>query len=76
VELHAKAAPRTYRPAGPVKLVARTFRHGPPAPGGRAVTDQLVLTAVSSMTNEVCSELSSVPVNLRVTVLPAKLPSE
>ena len=41
-----------------------------------AVTDQLVLTAVSSTTNEVCSEMSSVPENFRVTVVPAKLPSE
>jgi len=40
------------------------------------MTDQLVLTAVSSTTNEVCSEMSSVPVNLSVTVCPAKLPSE
>jgi hypothetical protein len=37
---------------------------------------QLVLMAVSSTTKEVCSEESSVPVNFRVTVLPAKLPSE
>src|SRR5690348_3432767 len=55
-----------------------------PAPGARATharttgpwADQLVLTAVSSMTNEVCSEMSSAPVNLSVTVCPAKLPSE
>ncbi len=32
---------------------------------------QLTLNAVSSMTNDVCSELSSVPVNLIVTELPA-----
>jgi len=36
-------------------------------------TGQLVLTAVSSTTNEVCSEMSSVPVNLSRTVWPAKL---
>ena len=48
---------------------------GPCLPAG-PWTDQPVLTAVSSTTNEVCSEESSVPVNLRVTVWPAKLPSE
>ena len=30
-----------------------------------------MVTAVSSTTNEVCSEESSVPVNFRVTVWPA-----
>ena len=60
----------------PGRPVARAGGHGPLAPGYRAVTDQLVLTAVSSTTNEVWSETSSVPVNLRVTVLPAKLDSE
>ena len=33
---------------------------------------QLSVTAVSSMTNEVCSEESSTPLNLSVTVEPAK----
>jgi len=37
------------------------------------VDGSAVLTAVSSTTNEVCSELSSLPVNLSVTVWPAKL---
>jgi hypothetical protein len=45
-------------------------------PGTRAVPDQPVVTAVSSTTNEVCNEESSVPVNSRVTVLPAKPDSE
>ena len=37
---------------------------------------QLVTTAVSSTTKEVCSEESSTPVNFTVTLVPAKLPSE
>src|SRR6185437_5286635 len=37
---------------------------------------QLGLMAVSSTTKEVCSEESSVPVNLMVTDWPARLPSE
>ena len=50
----------------------------PRANGAREIPamDQPVFTAVSSTTNEVCSEESSVPVNLRVTVDPAKLPRE
>lgn len=40
-----------------------------------AALGQPVLTAVSSTTNEVCSEESSVPVNLRVT-LPVKAARE
>jgi len=46
------------------------------SPGDRAVTDQPTVTAVSSTTNDVCSELPSVPVNLTVTELPAKLPGD
>ena len=38
---------------------------------GAGLMGQLVLTAVSSTTNEVCSEESSVPVNFSVTVWPA-----
>jgi hypothetical protein len=64
------------RVAGAGRLVARASGHGPLAPGDRAVTDQPVVTAVSSTTNEVCSELSSVPENLMVTALPAKPASE
>lgn len=51
-------------------------RSGLAAPPTRVVPGQLVLTAVSSTTNEVCSEESSLPVNFKVMVLPAKLPSE
>jgi hypothetical protein len=36
--------------------------------GGVAGRDQDTVRAVSSMTNEVCSEESSVPVNFKVTV--------
>src|SRR5580700_10368052 len=46
-----------------------------PHADGTGGTDQPVVTAVSSTTNEVCSEESSVPVNFRVTVWPAKLPT-
>src|SRR3954468_10756853 len=43
-----------------------------PATAPRSEADQLTLSAVSSMTNDVCSEESSVPVNFTVTVCPAK----
>jgi len=53
--------------------VARAGGAGHTRPEHRAVDGSAVLTAVSSTTNEVCSELSSLPVNLSVTVWPAKL---
>ena len=56
--------------------VARADGPGYWCPCRWAMTDQPVVTAVSSTTNEVCSEESSVPVNLRVTDWPARLPSE
>ena len=40
---------------------------------GVGVAGQVMVRAVSSMTNEVCFWLSSVPVNLIVTVCPAKV---
>ncbi len=42
------------------------------AAGASAPSTQPTVSAVSSMTNDVCSELSSVPVNVSVTVWPAK----
>jgi hypothetical protein len=60
-------------PAAVTRVVARAGRARATRGWGKG---QPVLTAVSSTTNEVCSETSSVPVNLRVTVWPAKLPSE
>jgi hypothetical protein len=45
-------------------------------PAARQWTDQLALTAVPSTANDVGREQSSVPVNVSVTVWPAKLPSE
>ena len=46
-------------------------RPGAVTPGRTFVAvDQLTLTAVSSTTNDVCADESSVPVNVTVTVLP------
>jgi len=41
-------------------------------PRGGGWSGQETLTAVSSMTKDVCRELFSVPLNLIVTVFPAK----
>src|SRR4051812_15019044 len=49
-------------------------RRPPPREGwrpSRHASGQLTVSAVSSTTNDVCSELSSVPVKLIVTVCPA-----
>jgi hypothetical protein len=60
-----QARSRSRRKSGPC-----SDEHGPQCPNLK-MRDQWVLTAVSSTTNEVCREASSVPVNLMVTAVPA-----
>src|SRR5262249_48952501 len=61
-----QASARRSKPA----IKARVGGHRCPPTLGSTRTQE-TLTAVSSITNEVCRETSSVPVNLMVTVCPA-----